>query len=422
MFQRQLVRFLAPLCATPFMLAPFISDKTDYTTDCRNTVSSSKFQKFTRLVISRSTTTCTGYSSYTYPANNPIEDRHVVPELTKKGNWEVVAVFDGHGGWQVSEFASKELLPLLREKIEKVDEWDELSIEKNIIESFEEVEQQYVKKVKEAFKMGFGEVAKVGSCVLVALQRGDCLVIANCGDCRAVLGTKLPPDLTESRQQELSTAPKEPPVLSNLFSSILPHQVMSPDPELIYTSTRLSSDHNAREPLEHLNLLKNHPGEPDLVRCKNPHACYVKGRLQLTRSIGDVYLKYHEFNGSKDKHRSSGRFIPAPYSPPYVSHVPDVHHLRLDKGRDQFVILATDGLWDYLTDQDAVHIVASELRNMSAHTEDQLKEHAAKKLVEAALAVAARERGLTLEELRALAPGRSRRSHHDDTTAVVMFF
>jgi hypothetical protein len=48
-------------------------------------------------------------SSYTYPANDPIEDRFVIPTNAADGvkDWAMTAVFDGHGGWQVAEFASK---------------------------------------------------------------------------------------------------------------------------------------------------------------------------------------------------------------------------------------------------------------------------------------------------------------------------
>ena len=234
-----------------------------------------------KRIVNRSLVTqCSAqYSSYTYPANNPIEDRHVIPSTDqKKGNWECVAVFDGHGGWQVSEFASTTLLPLLRSKIEDVSEIDELSIDKNIIQAFEEVEMQYVEMVKEAFKIGFGEVAKVGSCVLVALKRGDRLVIANCGDCRAVLGTRLSPGeagIESPAAGNESVTPRDIGSSSttsfpyNLIGSIMPATSTStsekpapyPVTDGTYTSTRLSSDHNAREPLEHLNLIMNHPGE-----------------------------------------------------------------------------------------------------------------------------------------------------------------
>jgi hypothetical protein len=50
---------------------------------------------------------------------------------------------------------------------------------------------QVMEQVRPAFKMGFGEVAKVGSCVLLALRRDAHLVLVNCGDCRAVLGSSL---------------------------------------------------------------------------------------------------------------------------------------------------------------------------------------------------------------------------------------
>jgi serine/threonine protein phosphatase PrpC len=43
-----------------------------------------------------------------YPANNPIEDRYKASQLTSL-NAYAVSVFDGHGGWQLSEFTSKRL-------------------------------------------------------------------------------------------------------------------------------------------------------------------------------------------------------------------------------------------------------------------------------------------------------------------------
>ena len=38
-----------------------------------------------------------------YPANHPIEDRHKT--FPVGDTVQVAAVFDGHGGWQCSEFA-----------------------------------------------------------------------------------------------------------------------------------------------------------------------------------------------------------------------------------------------------------------------------------------------------------------------------
>lgn len=50
-----------------------------------------------------------------------------------------------------------------------------------------------------------------------------------------------------------------------------------------YESIPLTLDHNARVLSEQARLASAHPGEEDIIRCKHPDACYVKGRLQPTR-------------------------------------------------------------------------------------------------------------------------------------------
>lgn len=74
-------------------------------------------------------------------------------------------------------------------------------------------------------------------------------------------------------------------------------------------------------------------------------------------------------------------------------------------------MLATDGVWDFLTDQEVVDIVKSSVD----------KNKASNAVVEAALQRAALESYMTVEQLKTLPAGNHRRSRHDDTTAVVMF-
>lgn len=45
------------------------------------------------------------------------------------------------------------------------------------------------------------------------------------------------------------------------------------------------------------------------------------------------------------------------HSPPYLVATPQVICRRLDRARDRFIILATDGLWDMLTPEEAVAVV-----------------------------------------------------------------
>jgi pyruvate dehydrogenase phosphatase len=172
----------------------------------------------------------------------------------------VAGVFDGHGGWQVAEFAHSSMMRHLGPRLLHQSHDDEKGVTAALVQSFLAIENAYIDSVKASYKLGFGDVGKVGSCVLVVARKEDDLYVANAGDCRAVLGTSLPASALESV-------------------------------DVSYAATRLSRDHNARMPTEALALRENHPNEKDIVICKNAHACYVKGRLQVTRSLGDLYLK-----------------------------------------------------------------------------------------------------------------------------------
>jgi hypothetical protein len=100
----------------------------------------------------------------------------------------------------------------------------------------------------------------------------------------------------------------------------------------------------------------------------------------------------------------------------------------------KFIILASDGVWDFLSDEEAVKIVST--------TNETDATKAAELLVIAALEQAAKESSnyildakstlrafsdsiiftdMSLEELSRLRPGNARRGRHDDTTAVVLY-
>ncbi|KAG5175543.1 phosphatase 2C-like domain-containing protein [Tribonema minus] len=314
-----------------------------------------------------------------YNANDPIEDRHMVKE-TAKGDL-LAAVFDGHGGWQAADFAQKRLASVVQLELSNSLAQTPDQISGALSRAFLRVEREFLYQVQSAFELGFGDVARSGACALFAMIRGDNLFVANAGDCRAVLG----------RRAEDGTARMEAVALSN--------------------------DHNAREPAEQAKLRALHPTEEDIIRCKRATSCYVKGRLQPTRSLGDAYLKYSEFNREAGAHRSAGRHLPPPYTPPYITADPEVQHHAIDRAVDEFVVLASDGLWDYLSNEEAVAIVGA------AALDAGNPRGASDALIREVLERAARHHAVEggAESLRKLPGGRARRGKHDDLTCVVIY-
>ncbi len=68
----------------------------------------------------------------------------------------------------------------------------------------------------------------------------------------------------------------------------------------------------------------------------------------------------------------------------YVSSEPDVHRVRLQPS-DTFVLLASDGLWDVCSDQEAVDLVGAVLKAQGDKEVQEAATAAADGLVQAAL-------------------------------------
>ncbi len=71
----------------------------------------------------------------------------------------------------------------------------------------------------------------------------------------------------------------------------------------------------------------------------------VNGVLAMTRSIGDLLIKYLK-NDTFQK-EFTGDLILAE---------PEVTVTKLEKEKDKFVVAATDGLWDVMTSQEVVKL------------------------------------------------------------------
>lgn len=175
--------------------------------------------------------------------------------------------------------------------------------------------------------------AIAGACALVSVIDGDDLYVACTGDSRAVLG------VMKSDGMTLEAIP-------------------------------LSEDQTPRNMNEYRRLLEEHPGEETTVVRKNR----VLGGLMPSRAFGDARYKWSIpiqetlFSFIQTRRRTPQNYI----SPPYVTAEPEVKHAKLSKDT-KFLVMATDGLWDELSNEDVVDLVSGymKLHNLLPSSSDR---------------------------------------------------
>lgn len=273
-----------------------------------------------------------------------------------------VGVYDGHGGPETSRFINDHLFNHLRKFAT-----EHKCVSADVIrKAFQATEEGFVSLVSKEWSMK-PQIASVGSCCLVGVICAGTLYVANLGDSRAVLG-----------------------------------RLVKATGEVV--AMQLSSEHNACREEVRQELQASHPDDPHIVVLKH-NVWRVKGLIQISRSIGDVYLKKPEYNReplhSKFRLRES-------FQKPILSSEPQITEHRIQPN-DQFVIFASDGLWEHLSNQEAVDLVQSSPRNGIA-----------RRLVKAAMQEAAKKREMRYSDLKKIDRG-VRRHFHDDTTVVVVF-
>ncbi|WCJ39915.1 Protein phosphatase 2C family protein [Euphorbia peplus] len=307
------------------------------------------------------------FSMAVVQANNLLEDQSQVESgslsLHESGPFGTfVGVYDGHGGPETSRYVNDHLFHHLKRF---TTEHQSMSAEV-IRKAFQATEDGFLSLVTKQWPMK-PQIAAVGSCCLVGVVCGGNLYIANVGDSRAVLG-----------------------------------RVMKATGEVL--SIQLSAEHNVCIEAVRQEMKALHPDDSHIVVLKH-NVWRVKGLIQISRSIGDVYLKKAEFN----REPLYAKFrLREPIKKPILSAEPaiSVHQLQ---PHDQFVIFASDGLWEHLSNQEAVDIVQNHPRSGSA-----------KRLVKTALQEAAKKREMRYSDLKKIDRG-VRRHFHDDITVVVVF-
>ena len=96
-----------------------------------------------------------------------------------------------------------------------------------------------------------------------------------------------------------------------------------------------------------------HPNEPYVIRNGR-----VLGNLEPSRAFGDAAYKWSRETQEKIKRHFFGR---TPHNllktPPYVTAEPVVTSTVIEPSKGDFVVMATDGLWEMLTNEEVVGLV-----------------------------------------------------------------
>ncbi|KAG4929363.1 hypothetical protein AAZX31_17G028200 [Glycine max] len=255
-------------------------------------------------------------------------------------------VFDGHGPW--GHFVAKRVRKLVPAVL--LCNWQEnlaatsldldfkMEADKNI-HGLDIWKQSYIKTcaaVDQDLKQHTGiDSFLSGSTALTIIKQGEYLTIANIGDCRAVLATTSDDGI------------------------LTPHQLTTDfKPNLPQEAERITQSRGRVFCME---------DEPGVYRVWMPNG--KTPGLAISRAFGDHCMK--DFG---------------------LISVPDVTHRKITT-RDQFVILATDGVWDVISNQEAVKIVSA-----TSH-----KEKAAQRLVKCAIHEWKRKKsGIAMDDMSAI--------------------
>ncbi|OXB84038.1 UNVERIFIED_CONTAM: hypothetical protein H355_015549 [Colinus virginianus] len=174
------------------------------------------------------------------------------------------------------------------------------------------------------------QVAFSGATACVAHIDGVHLHVANAGDCRAILGV----------HEEDGT----------------------------WSALPLTRDHNAYDESEIRRLRREHPRSEEKTLFVNDR---LLGILMPSRAFGDVQLKWSKElqhsvieNSCDVEALNIYQYVPPNYhTPPYLTAEPEVTYHKL-RGKDKFLVIASDGLWEMLSNEKVVKLVAGHLTEL----------------------------------------------------------
>ena len=339
-------------------------------------------------------------------ANVENEDRF---RIIDKDRVTIALVADGHGSHQVSQFVCERLPEEIFQSLVVPGRPESNSTTvSSLLNSFARVDEALRTTV---YTPNSPIMCFEGSCAIAAVVDEKRICVANSGDSRAFL---------ISKSALVGSTRSDPPK---------PNDDMPYGDPVPPGTAWVSELHTADSPSEQARLRALHPLEKDVVHCRQKiveidsdgslvstkwGACYVKGRLQPTRAFGDFYLKDEKAVEICPPEYSD--LIPNAdmFSPPYIEAIPTIKEFARERG--SVLILASDGLWDYVSPVLVTETVSAGFqsgRNCSEIADD---------LISVALEIASEATGgeISPDELREMQRGYERRNIHDDITVVVL--
>ena len=126
-----------------------------------------------------------------------------------------------------------------------------------------------------------------------------------------------------------------------------------------WTATALSEDQTGGTPSEEARLRAEHPGEQYVVRNGR-----ILASLEPSRAFGDASYKWSKETQERIKKHFFGRTPSALLrTPPYVTAEPIVTTTKIDPDKGDFVVMATDGLWEFLSNEEVIGLVGQWLES-----------------------------------------------------------
>ncbi|KAF4640210.1 protein phosphatase 2C domain-containing protein [Toxoplasma gondii] len=284
-------------------------------------------------------------ASATVGRRQAMEDATQTVPCFLDGTSAYFAMFDGHNGSELAHFARSQLHAMLAQTLAAssldVSALSKAAIERSLTDVFHQIDRAYERR---------NRGASDGATALVLLIRWvedrsglnrrrppremqpggeDCMrrnrvqiFLAHAGDTRAVLGKVLP------RWSEAGGTEREAEEARGRRTKV--------------KADRLTQDHKPSRDDERLRI-ERHGGTVVDLGCPRVMVGSVNMALAVSRCLGDFALKR--------------------FSEHIVLSTPDVSSRELVPGRDAFVVIASDGLWDVLTDEEAAKLVQRRIDN-----------------------------------------------------------